>query len=119
MATLAPYSRLLRTPQLRPLIAFSFVGRLPFGILSLALVLFIRHETGSFATAGAVAGAFAFSAGLLAPLQGRAVDRLGQTRVLVPLALVHTASLAGVVALGVSHAPAAAIATLAALAGAA
>ena len=117
MASLGLYRRLLNTPQLRPLIAFSFAGRLPIGILSLALVLFMREETGSFATAGAVAAAFAFSGGLLAPLQGRAVDRLGQTRVLVPLVIVHVAALGAVVALGLAHAAPVAVGAFAALAG--
>jgi MFS family permease len=117
MASLGLYRRLLRTPQLRPLIAFSFAGRLPIGILSLALVLFMRDQTGSFATAGGVAAAFAFSGGLCAPIQGRLVDRLGQTRVLVPLVVVHAAALAAVVALGLSHAPAAVVGVFAAIAG--
>ncbi|MEA2439180.1 MAG: hypothetical protein QOH76_604 [Thermoleophilaceae bacterium] len=117
MASLGPYRRLVRTPQLRPLIAFSFAGRLPIGILSLALVLFMREETGSFATAGAVAAAFAFAGGVFAPVQGRLVDRLGQTRVLVPLVVVHASALAVVVALGLEHAPAAVVGLFAGIAG--
>src|SRR3954452_986821 len=109
MPSLGLYRRLLRTPQIRPLIAFSFAGRLPIGILSLALVLFMRDQTGSFATAGAVAAAFAFSGGIFAPIQGRLVDRLGQTRVLVPLVIVHVAALAGVVVLGLADAPSLAV----------
>ena len=89
MASLALYRRLMRTPRLRSLAALSLIARLPVGILSLALVLFIREQSGSFAVAGGVAGAFALTAGLFSPLQGRLVDRLGQTRVLVPLALIH------------------------------
>lgn len=119
MASAARYRRLLRIPQVRPLLALAFVARLPMGILSLALVLFLRAQTGSFATAGAVAAAFALTGGLFAPLQGRLVDRIGQTRVLVPLALVHATALAGVLALGLAHAPAGVVAALAALAGAA
>ncbi|MEA2421899.1 MAG: hypothetical protein QOF55_998 [Thermoleophilaceae bacterium] len=113
------YRRLLRTPQLIPLIALSLVARLPLGILSLAFVLFLREQTGSFATAGAVAAAFALCGGLFAPLQGRLVDRLGQTRVLVPLVLVHSGSLVAVIGLGLAHAPPALTAVFAALAGAA
>lgn len=119
MASLALYRRLLRTPHLRPLIAASFVARLPIGIQSLALVLFLRDESGSFATAGAVAGAFALCAGLFAPLQGRFVDRLGQTRMLVPLAFVHTAAFVAVIAFALADAPVVATAVFAALAGAA
>lgn len=41
-----------------------------------------RHLTGSFATAGAVAGAYAVALGAGGPLLARAVDRRGQTAVL-------------------------------------
>ena len=118
MASLALYRRLLRTPHLRPLIAASFIARLPIGIQSLALVLFLRDETGSFAKAGAVAGVFALCAGLFAPLQGRWVDRLGQTRLLVPLSILHAGAFAVLIALGLAHAPVVATAALAAFAGA-
>ena len=47
------------------------------------LLVHVRHLTGSFATAGIVAGAFAVSLGVGGPLLGRLVDRRGQTAVLV------------------------------------
>lgn len=119
MASLALYRRLLRTPQLRSLVAYSLIARMPIGILSLALVLFVREETGSFASAGGVAGAFALCAGLFAPLQGRVVDRVGQTRVLVPLAAVHATALTALIVLGLAHAPPGVVGAAAAVAGAA
>jgi MFS family permease len=119
MASLALYRRILQTPQLGALFAAALVARLPMGALSLGLVLFLREESGSFATAGGVAAAFALCAGVFSPLQGRLVDRLGQTRVLVPLAIVHTSALAAVIALALADAPALATGALAALAGAA
>lgn len=118
MSSFAPYRRLLSTPRLRPLVAFSLLARMPIGILSLSLVLFLREQTGSFATAGAVAAAFALCGGLFSPLQGRLVDRVGQTRVLVPVTLVHVGALATVIALGLGHAPNGLTAAFAALAGA-
>src|SRR5690242_8280969 len=90
---------------------------MPIGVLALALVLFAREHTGSFAAAGVVAGAFALATAVCAPVLGRLVDRLGQTRVLVPLTLIHVVSLAGVVMLGVSGAPTAVIAVVAGIAG--
>lgn len=59
----------------------------------------MRHLTGSFATAGVVAGAFAASLGVGGPLLGRLVDRRGQTKVLLAGALVAGAALAGIAAL--------------------
>jgi MFS family permease len=82
-------------------------------------VLFLRAQTGSYATAGAVAAAFAFGAGAGAPFQGRLVDRHGQRRVLVPLLLTHAGALVLLVALGAADAPAVALGAVALVAGAA
>jgi MFS family permease len=94
------------------------VGRLPIGILAIALVLFLREESGSFAQAGGVAAAYALVGGLCAPVQGRVIDRLGQTRPLIALAILNGLTLASVIALGLDHAPALATGVCAALAGA-
>src|SRR5919107_1401706 len=118
MSSLARYSRLFRLGEMRPLVLLGLVARLPMGILTIALVLFLREETGSFATAGAVVAALAVADGVFAPLKGRSVDRLGQTRLLVPLALVHAAALGTLIALGVSDASPAALLVAPAFAGA-
>src|SRR5689334_7030690 len=102
-----------------PLVLSCVIARMPIGVLALALVLFLREHTGSYSAAGAVAGAFAFANALAAPVQGRLIARLGQTRVLVPGTLLHVAAIAGLVALGLGDAPAGVLALLAALAGAA
>jgi MFS family permease len=117
VSSLDRYRRLLRTPQMTALVVLGLVARLPIAVVPLAIVLFLRETTGSFATAGAVAAAFALAAGLSAPLQGRAIDRRGQSRLLVPFALVNAAALAGVIALGLGGAPPVAIAGAAAVAG--
>ena len=91
---------------------------MPTAVLALALVLFLREHTGSYGSAGTIAGLFAFADALFTPLQGRLVDRLGQTRVIVPLTFVHVAALGGIVALGTSGAPLVAVGACAALAGA-
>src|SRR3954471_20612372 len=98
-AGLARYAATMRTPHARPLVASTVVARTPVAVLSLALVLFVRERTGSYAAAGAIAAAYVLTSGLCAPLLGRLVDRIGQTRVLLPLTVVHVCALAGVVAL--------------------
>lgn len=75
------------------------LARMPQGITSIALVLFVRAETGSYATAGAVAAAFALGSGAGAPLAGRLIDRRGQRSVLIQLCLVHCGGILTVVAL--------------------
>jgi MFS family permease len=88
------------------LFAAMIVARMPIGIDGLALVLFLRHEGRSFGVAGATAGALALGSALGAPVAARLIDRLG-ARVLVALALVHSAGLGIVIALAVSGAPSA------------
>jgi MFS family permease len=116
---LSRYGEILRTPQVAPLVASSLLSRLPVGINGLALVLFLSAKTGSFAIAGAVAGSLAAGSGLGAAIAGRLVDRLGPRRVLVPLAVVHAASLGGIVASAQAGLPTVAMIVFGLLAGAA
>lgn len=94
------YGEVLREPYVSALIAATLLARFPIGINALALILYLRETTGSFAVAGIVAGGLAAGAGAGAPVQGRLVDRLGQRRVLPPLAFVHALALGAIVASG-------------------
>ena len=99
------YAAVLRAPHVAALIAATLLARFPIGINALALILYLREERGSFAIAGAVAGALAAGSGVGAPVQGRLVDALGQRRVLVPLGVVHAAALGTLVASTEAGAP--------------
>lgn len=114
---MAVYARILRIPGIALLILATTITRLPFAINGLAIVLFLRETTGSFAIAGLVAGALALGAAAGAPLAGRLVDRRG-ARLLMPLALVHAAAVLAVWGLGSVEASPVVIALPAALAGA-
>jgi MFS family permease len=92
------YAAVLRAPHVAALIAATLLARFPIGINALAVVLYLRERTGSFAVAGAVAGSLAAGSGIGAPVQGRLVDSFGQRRVLVPLGVVHAAALGALVA---------------------
>jgi MFS family permease len=92
------YAEILRAPYVGALVASTLLARLPIGINALAIVLYLREQTGSFAVAGAVAGTLAAGSGIGAPVQGRLVDRIGVRRVLLPLAVVHAIALGAVVA---------------------
>jgi MFS family permease len=99
------YAAVLRAPHVGALIVATLLARFPIGINALAIVLYLRAERGSFAVAGAVAGALAAGSGIGAPIQGRLVDRFGQRRVLVPLGFVHAAALGAIVATAEAGAP--------------
>jgi MFS family permease len=99
------YREVLRVPHVGALVTATLLARFPIGINALAIVLFLRERTGSFAIAGGVAGALAAGSGIGAPVQGRLIDRYGPRRVLVRLAFLHGSALAAVVACGAAGAP--------------
>ena len=110
------YAELLRDRRIATLMGATLVARLPVGINGLAIILFLREETGSFATAGAVAGALLLGLGVGAPVMSRIVDRRG-FRVLLALAAANATGLLCIVALGSSGAPTAVLMATAALTG--
>jgi MFS family permease len=111
------YARILATPHVPAMMLAAVVARLPIGIDSLAIVLFLRERTGSYAAAGIVSAAFAVGGGAGAPVEGRLIDRFGHRRVLVPLAVLHAGGLAVLVALALLGAPIAVLALAAFVAG--
>jgi predicted MFS family arabinose efflux permease len=76
----------------RPLAA-SLLGRIPDSVLSISLVLLVHQATGSYATAGLAAAGYGLGSAVGAPIVGRALDRLGQRRVLIATALIFAAGL--------------------------
>jgi hypothetical protein len=113
-----PYRRLLAIRPARTPILGAAIGRLPIAGLSLATILLIRGETGSFAIAGAVEAAFAIAGAGSLPVQGRLVDRLGQTRVLLPISALCPLALVGLVLAAESGAGAVALVAIGAACGA-
>jgi MFS family permease len=111
------YAAVLRVPHIAALVAATMLARFPIGINALAILLYLKAERGSFAVAGAVAGALAAGSGVGAPIQGRLVDAFGQRRVLVPLAVVHAGALGALVASAEAGAPAVVLAGCGLLAG--
>jgi len=115
---IARYRALFSVPGFTLQMNSSILGRLPSGMFSLAILLFVRARTGSFLAAGVAVGAFALAGALAGPLLGAIVDRVGQARVLLPAAGVQGALLAALVLIAQAGAPVSAIVALAALAGA-
>jgi MFS family permease len=99
VAGISRYWRLIRNPDARVPTAATFIDSLAIGMVGLSLLLLVQDKTGSFATAGAVAGVFQLANGAGATVQGRLMDRRGQTTVLVPAAVLCALSLAALVAM--------------------
>ncbi|MEU7109242.1 MFS transporter [Streptomyces stramineus] len=79
---------MLRTKHAARLLTGTLVGRLPNATAALAIVLFVRSEGGGYILAGALSAAYGVANAVGQPLLGRAVDILGQPRVILPSAIL-------------------------------
>ena len=84
----------LGAPAVGRLFATSVLARLPLAAAGIVAILRTRELTGSYAAGGAAAAAYALANGISQPLLARRVDRAGQTRVMLPCALLAAAALA-------------------------
>ncbi|MGW9069927.1 MFS transporter [Streptomyces yangpuensis] len=98
------YGQLLRTPGALGFVLPGFAARLPFGMLTISILLLVQHTTGSYGSAGIVAAVTGISMALSAPLMGILTDRFGQSAVLVPVVLAHAAAVGGLAALALADA---------------
>jgi MFS family permease len=85
---LTSYRRVLAVPGTLRFSLTGLVARLPISMVGLGIVLLVQAGTGSYGVAGAVSAAYMVANAVLAVLQGRLVDRLGQARVLTAASLV-------------------------------
>jgi MFS family permease len=95
---LARYRDVLREPYVGRLLVTSILARLPQGMSSLAVLLFLTPRLG-YARAGVATGVSVATAGLSNVLLARGVDRSGARIVLVPAAAAYAAAM---IALGAS-----------------
>lgn len=82
-AMLTSYSRVLSKPGTALFSGTGLIARLPMSMVGLGIVLLVSTATGSYGVAGAVSAAYMVANAVLAILQGRLVDNLGQSRVLL------------------------------------
>ena len=111
------FRSVLAIPGSPRLFASALVGRLPQGMGPLAILLLVRSTTHSYAAAGLAVGAFALATAVMAPLQGRLVDRFGRTRVLAPSGIAQGLVLTALVIAARERAPAPWLVLLSGLAG--
>ena len=100
------YREVLSLPGARAPVVASALGSMPIGMFALAILLFARDATGSYAEAGRIAGTFGLANALGAVGQGRLMDRLGQGTVLRAAAVGHAAALGALVLAAERDAPA-------------
>jgi MFS family permease len=114
----ANYRDVLSVPGAHRLMSTALLARLPQAMAPLAVLLLVRGATHSYAAAGLAVGAYAFANAGCAPVQGRLVDRIGRTWVLVPSALGMAALLTSLTASASSGGPAGLLVVLSGLTGA-
>jgi MFS family permease len=82
---LSRYLDVLRTPGVARLALFTLIGRLPFAIVGLSIVLLMRREGYGYGEIGAVLAGESVAIALTAAFIGRLADRKGRTRVILIL----------------------------------
>jgi hypothetical protein len=111
------YMRILGAPDVRQPLIGVVIGRLSIAAEPLSTVLLVHGSTGSFAAAGAVMAAFSIAAAISLPVQGRVMDRIGQTRVILTTTAITAAGFTGLILLAHGGASVAALSAAAAFAG--
>ncbi|MFE7272449.1 MFS transporter [Streptomyces sp. NPDC057623] len=84
---------LLAERHVARLLLGTLIGRLPNGMVPVAILLLIVEQGGSLAAGGLLCALYGLASGVGQPVLGRMVDRRGQTRVTTAAVLVTTACL--------------------------
>ncbi|WP_439599795.1 MFS transporter [Devosia sp.] len=100
-----PYVEIFRAPGAKGFAAAGFVARMPMAMAPIGIVAMLSQTHGEFWLAGAVSATYAFANALFAPQISRVVDRLGQSRVLIPTTLVAVAAFAVLMLAAAQHWP--------------
>jgi MFS family permease len=100
---MAELRTVLTTREVPTLLTTSMVGRLPTAMATLAVLLLIRGQGGSYTLAGGLAALFTAGAGIGQPGLARVVDRLGQWQVLLVAGVVSTLAFVVLAMSGADH----------------
>src|SRR5215475_15612763 len=99
------YRRVLGAPGVKQPLVGVIIGRLSIAAEPLSTVLLVHGTTGSFAAAGAVMGAYSIAAAIGLPIQGRVMDRIGQTPVILTTTVINATGFIALILLAHGGAP--------------
>lgn len=94
MLNLRAYRQVLSDRRAVTFSLAGFVARLPLSMTGIGIVLLVSLTTGSFGQAGLLTAAATLTGAFVAPVWGRATDRVGQARVLLITVLINVVSVA-------------------------
>ena len=83
-----PYQEIFAAPGAKGFSAAGFFARLPIAMAPIGIVAMLSQTHGEYWLAGAVSATYALTNALISPQISRAVDRVGQTAVVVPTTIV-------------------------------
>jgi MFS family permease len=92
------YQQILSDRRARAFSLAGFVARLPLSMTGIGIVLLVSLTTGSFGKAGLLTAVATVTGAVVAAPWGRAIDRIGQARVLLLSVLINNLSLAVLIA---------------------
>jgi MFS family permease len=100
-----PYKEIFRAPGAKGFASAGFVARMPMAMAPIGIVAMLSQTHGEYWLAGAVSATYALTNALLAPQISRLIDRLGQSRVVVPATIVSTVAFTVLIAAAHLHWP--------------
>lgn len=89
-----PYKAIFSVSGAKGFSSAAFVARLPVAMAPIGIVTMLSQSRGEYWLAGAVAATFTLANALAAPQISRLVDRLGQSRLLIPTTVLAVAAFA-------------------------
>jgi MFS family permease len=96
-----PYKAIFRASGAKGFAAAGFVARMPMAMAPIGIVAMLSQTHGEYWLAGAVSATYALTNALAAPQISRLIDRLGQSRVVLPTTIISV--IAFVALLAASH----------------
>ncbi|KID29419.1 putative MFS family arabinose efflux permease [Prauserella rugosa] len=115
--SLADYRNALSTPRSRRPLVASVLARLPIAMIGISALLYVQHQTGTFAAAGLVSASVLAGVAVGSVVQGRIIDRFGPTRPLLVVTGLFVTALTSLVVAIEMHAPVPALVACAAALG--
>ncbi|MFI0845648.1 MFS transporter [Mesorhizobium sp. IMUNJ 23232] len=93
-----PYKEIFRAPGAKGFASAGFFARLPIAMAPIGIVAMLSQTYGEYWLAGAVSATYALTNAFAAPQISRLIDRVGQSRVVVPTTIISVIAFALMIA---------------------